>query len=103
MRWTIEFYKSANGKEPVADFFDSLTVEGRTKVVRLLDLLSSIGVLLKEPYTRQVSGKIRELRSTDKAGEIRIMYFTWTGKKFILLHGFIKKSDKTPAKELVIA
>lgn len=103
MAWVIEFYRDKKGKEPVADFFNSLTTEGRARILRLLTLLSTQGVLLKEPYTRQVHGKIRELRTTDRRGEVRILYFAWTGKIIVLLHGFIKKSKKTPAKEIEIS
>jgi len=65
-------------------------------------MLVEYGVLLKEPYTRQVRGKIRELRIKDSQGAIRVLYFTYTGKRFILLHGFIKKAEKTPVKDIVL-
>jgi phage-related protein len=101
--WTIEYYKDPNGKEPVIEFFDSLSPKTRAKVVRLVDLLSNYGVLLREPYTKQIRGKIRELRIKDNQGAVRILYFTYTGKRFILLHGFIKKTDKTPLRDIEIA
>ncbi len=66
-------------------------------------MLRDYGVLLKEPYTRQIRGKIRELRIKDNQGAIRILYFAYTGRRFILLHGFIKKTDKTPEREIEIA
>ena len=69
----------------------------------MINMLSDYGVLLKEPYTRQIRGKIRELRIKDSQGAIRILYFTYTGKRFILLHGFVKKTDKTPARAIEIA
>ena len=59
--------------------------------------------MLKEPYTKQIKDKIREIRIKDKRGAIRVLYFTFTGRRFILLHGFAKKSDKTPEKEIEIA
>ena len=68
MDWIVEFYRDSKGKEPVAEFLDSLPVETRAKIVRLIDLLSKNGVLLKEPYTKQVKGKIREMRIKDKKG-----------------------------------
>ncbi len=70
---------------------------------RLIKLLKDYGVLLKEPYTKQIRGKIRELRIKDSQGAVRILYFTFTGRRFILLHGFIKKADKTPEREIEIA
>lgn len=103
MEWVVEFYRDANSNEPVAEFLDSLPVETRVKVARLIDLLARYGVLLKEPYTKQVKGKIRELRVKDKQGAIRVLYFGFTGRRFILLHGFIKKTDKIPKREIDIA
>jgi len=103
MDWTVEYYRDERGKEPVADFIDSLSIDTQAKVFRLIDLLGEYGVLLKEPYTRQVRDKIRELRIKDNQGAIRVLYFTYTGRRFILLHGFFKKTEKTPEKEIEIA
>ena len=65
-------------------------------------MLVEYGVMIKEQYNRQVRGKIRELRIKDSQGAIRVLYFTYTGKRFILLHGFIKKAEKTPVKDIVL-
>lgn len=103
MAWVVEYYTDANGKEPVADFIDSLPVAAQAKVLRLTALLADYGVLLKEPYTKRIKGKIRELRIIDNLGAVRILYFTYTGRRFILLHGFIKKTDRTPEKKIMLA
>lgn len=103
MNWTVEFYRDVRGNEPVADFINAFSHNTRAKVFRIVDLLGEYGVLLKEPYTRQIRGKIRELRLKDSQGAIRVLYFTYTGRRFILLHGFLKKTDKTPEREIVIA
>lgn len=101
--WEVEFYRDEAGREPVADFLDALPDSARAKSVRHIELLTTYGVLLKEPYTKQVRGKIRELRVADKIGAVRILYFGFIEGRFILLHGFIKKTDKTPAREIDIA
>ena len=103
MDWIVEYYSDSNGKEPVADFVNALPLKTRAKVLRLIDLLGEYGVLFKEPYTRQLRGKIRELRIKDHHGAIRVLYFAYTGRRFILLHGFIKKTDKTPERDIEIA
>lgn len=103
MDWIVEFYKDKDGKEPVMNFLDSLSPVARAKVVKLFNLLAEYGVLLKEPYTKQIKGKIRELRIKDHQGAIRVLYFTYTGRRFILLHGFIKKTEKVPLREIEIA
>ena len=103
MAWVVEYYTDSKGREPAADFIDSLSIPGQAKVLRLIDLLADYGVFLKEPYTRQIKGKLRELRITDRSGEIRILYFGITKRRIILLHGFNKKTRKTPVKEIEIA
>ena len=103
MEWKVEYYRDAQGSEPVAEFIDSLPVGTQAKIFRLIDLLTRYHVLLKEPYTRQIQGKVRELRIVDAIGIIRVLYFGYTGKRFVLLHGFVKKEGKTPKREIEIA
>jgi len=103
MVWTVEYYKDSRGREPVADFIESLPIEVQARVLRLIDLLADYGVLLKEPYTRQVRGKVRELRITAKSGEVRVLYFGFADKRLVLLHGFVKKTRRTPASDIEIA
>jgi len=103
MVWTVEYYMDSRGREPAADFLDSLPIEVQAKVLRLIDLLADYGVLLKEPYTKQIRGKLRELRVTDRLGEVRILYFAFAERRLILLHGFIKKTRRTPVREIDIA
>jgi len=59
----------SRGNEPVANFLESLPIEVQVKVFRLIDLLANYGVLLTEPYTRKIKGKLRELRITDRQGK----------------------------------
>jgi len=87
----------------LTDFFNDLPVKTRARVVKLVNLLAEYGVLLKEPYTRQIKSKIRELRVKDNLGHVRVFYFTFSGRRFVLLHGFLKKSDKTPEREIELA
>lgn len=103
MNWIAEYYRDERGREPAADFINALSKETQVKILRTIKLLKDYGVLLKEPYTKQVRGKIRELRLKDSQGSIRVLYFTYTGRRFILLHGFIKKTDKIPEREIAIA
>lgn len=103
MDWTVDFYKDAGENEPVRVFMDSLSLAVRAKITRAIERLAEDGVLLTEPFTRRIRSKIRELRINDAQGNVRILYFTCTGRRFILLHGFIKKTDKTPEREIETA
>ncbi len=105
MNWTIEYYVARDGKCPVREFIDSLSPEGQAKYIFITRLLSEYGVLVREPYVKQFTGhkKLFEIRIRDKTGISRILYFTHTERKLILLHGFTKKTNKTPEREIEIA
>lgn len=105
MDWTIEYYVTPEGKCPIQEFINSLSAEGQAKYIFITRLLTEYGIHVKEPYVRQITGhkKLYELRIKGPSGISRILYFAHTGRKFVLLHGFIKKTDKTPAKEIDIA
>lgn len=103
MHWKVTFFRSESENEPVAEFFDSLSIADRAKVTRSIKRLAENGILLKEPFSKQIKGKIRELRIQCKDKPVRVLYFTFTERTFVLLHGFIKKSQKTPRKEVNLA
>ena len=105
MLWQIEYYSTADGMSPVKEFIDSLSEEGQAKYIFITKLLKEYSIHVREPYVKQITGhkKLYEIRIKEKSGISRILYFAHTGRKFILLHGFIKKTDKTPIKEIDIA
>jgi phage-related protein len=55
------------------------------------------------PHTRSMGEGLFELRLKAAEGIARVFYCTMVGKKIVILHQFIKKTDKTPSKELEIA
>ena len=105
MGWAIEYYVSGKGKSPVKDFIDSLSPESKAKYIFIADLLEQFGIEVREPYVKPVTGrkKMYEIRIKDKTNIHRVLYFAFTGKKLVLLHGFTKKTRKTPPKELATA
>lgn len=105
MKWVIEYYTSSDGKCPVNEFIDSLSSESKAKYLFIADLLEEFGLDVKEPYIKDIKGKKKlfEMRIKDKFNIHRILYFLYTGRKIIFLHGFTKKSKRTPAKEIMVA
>ena len=99
----IEFYATADGKEVVAEFLDSLPPKHQAKAFREIDLLEEFGSSLKEPYVKHIDGEIWELRIKFATDISRIFYFTWSRETIVLLHGFVKKTQKTPRGELETA
>lgn len=99
--YQIQYYiNSKTGNKPARDFILSLSREVRLKVSKYLDYLCQQEGYLDEPYSRHITGKIRELRVDFRRIRHRIFYFTFIGKRIILLNGFIKQTAKTPIEEI---
>ena len=99
----IYFYKDKSGKRPVADYLMELASkkdkDSRIKLNKIRDYvkaLSQYGTQLGEPYIKHIDGDIWELRPIRD----RIFFVAWTGGSFVLLHQFMKKTQKTPAREI---
>ena len=98
-----EYYQSGNGKYPVEEFIDSLEKKSQARIARTLDLLEEFGIDLGMPYARYLEKQLWELRVRLGRNRYRIIYFLHTGKSFIMLHGFSKKTDIVPRAEIEIA
>jgi len=104
MKWKLEFYQKQNKKIPVKDFLLKTQTKMRAKIVKEIELLEMHGLDLKEPYIKKIIGKkyknLYELRIKFSTNITRIIFFVFKEKKIILLNGFIKKTNKTPLKEI---
>ncbi len=98
--WNIEYYQSGTGKSPVGDFIDSLDGKSRARIARTLDLLEEFGISLGMPYARHLEKQLWELRVRHGRNRYRIIYFLDTGKSFILLHGFTKRTASVPRADI---
>lgn len=103
MAWTTEFYTDEQDRAPVEKFLDTVPQKARAKILRDLNLLEEFGLQLGSPYVRHLTDKLWELRIRTRGKAYRIIYFAYTGQRFILLHAFLKKTKKTPRAELRIA
>lgn len=102
--YSAHFYKNTiTGKIPVKEYINDLTEKQRAKVLRYIEFLRVNKGYLDEPYSRHITGKIRELRIDFGGNHHRIFYFTFVGKRIILLHGFLKHTSKTPKQEIIKA
>ena len=99
----VEFYQTEAGREVIGEFLNGLPAKDLAKVFRDIDLLAQYAPDLHEPYTKHIDGPIWELRSKFSSNIYRIFYFIWDGHKLVLLHGFTKKTQKTPPGEIAIA
>lgn len=101
--WKIVYYKTITGKFPVKEFIDNLDEKSQARVHNTLELLTEFGVKLGLPHAKKVTGTpLWELRILGEKS-LRFFYVAKVGKEFLLLHGFVKKTQKAPRKEIKVA
>lgn len=99
-QFKISFYTTSSGEKPAKDFLLSLDAKMRAKMARTIELLAENGNSLREPYSKNLTNGIFELRAKVGSNISRVLYFFVIGNEVILSHGFIKKSQKTPRAEI---
>ena len=97
----VVFYKTEAGNEPVREWLKSLLREDRKTIGEDLKT-AQYGWPLGMPLIRKIERGLWEVRSTISTGIARV-FFTVADGMMILLHGFVKKSQKTPQNELEAA
>ncbi len=98
MTWKIEYYDEGLEEEIFA-LPDTLLA----RYIKLTDLMKEHGSDLGMPRTEPLGKGLFELRLKGKEGIARVFYCTMVGKKIYMLHCIIKKTEKTPNKELALA
>jgi len=103
--YEIEFYEYKSGYSEVQQYIKELNKKAMTnkdsrinlnKIVAYMDVLEEMGTRVGEPVTKHLDGEIWELRPLKN----RFLYAYFKDNKFIILHHFIKKTQKTPKKEI---
>jgi phage-related protein len=97
----VFFYRMAAGREPVRDWLKQIDPASRKQIGEDLYTLQ-LGWPIGMPLVRKLEPNLWELRSHISNGIARIL-FTEKKKALVLLHGFIKKSQKIPAAEMNLA
>jgi len=98
MRWTITYYNDLIQNEILA-----MPAGFLGRYLRYSDRMEVYGPDLGMPHTRSMGEGLFELRLKAADGIARIFYCTRVGKEIVILHQFIKKTGKTPPKELATA
>jgi hypothetical protein len=100
MDWQVDFYEDAESNYPVEQFLDELTEKHRAKLLALIKMLKEYGPTLPFPYSSQVEGKLRELRTQVGKTRLRILYFGDANQVFQLLHGVVKDTQKLEESDI---
>jgi len=98
MNWAITYYSESLQNEIL-----DLSAGFLARFLRYADRMELYGPDLGMPHTRAMGEGLFELRLKAAEGIARVFYCTMIGKRIVMLHQFIKKTDKTPPKELAIA
>lgn len=94
-----------DGKQPVKEYLDKLEEKSinskdarikYNKIDQYIGILREYGTAAGEPYVKHLDGEIWELRPLRD----RILFFAWGGNSFILLSHFMKRTQKTPKREI---
>ena len=101
IRLRVVFYKTEAGKEPVRDWLKSLP-DVEKKIIGQDIKTIQFGWPLGMPIVRKLDQDLWEVRSS-LPNRIARVIFTVSDNVMVLLHGFIKKSQKTPARDLGLA
>ena len=101
--WTTEFYLEADGSIPVEAFLESLDLKTRARFRWSMEQLRLRNVQAREPLVRHLEGDLWELREESSTNIYRVIYVFFTGRRIVFLHGFQKKTQRTPRRELETA
>ena len=101
----VHFYEDRQGRQPIKELLTTLRDEAQNskdariqyqKILTYIRSLETYGTRIGEPVVKHIGGDIWELRPMAH----RILFFYWQDNKFILLHHFVKKTNKTPHREI---
>ncbi len=99
---SVVFFRTETGREPAREWLKKLEKAHRKVIgedVKLVQFRWPLGM----PLVRKIEAGLWEVRSQLSGGSIARVFFTTDGSEMVLLHGFIKKSQKTPLEELKVA
>lgn len=103
IKWSVVFYVEDSGSIPVEEFLNKLDNKAQARFIDSIERLRQRNIQAREPLVRHLQGKLWELREESHGNIYRIIYFFFTGRRIVLLHGFQKKTQSTPSREIKVA
>lgn len=99
----VYYYSNSKGEKPVKIFVESLSERPRAKIFRIFQIIEEYGINSIPRHVKKLEGlPLWEIRILG-GQNIRVIYVIISGGNALALHGFIKKSQKTPQRETEIA
>ena len=99
MTWVVQFLD-----REVEAALSALPLDIRASFERLVRLIQAHGLeRVREPYVKHVEGPLWEMRMKGRDGIARAVYVAASGRRVVVVHVFLKKTQKTPRHEIEMA
>ena len=98
--YSIDFFRRQDGTSPFEEYLEGMATKLQAKTLRSLQLLAEFGPMLREPNTKPLGDGIFELRTVLGSDTGRTLFFFLDGQNIVVTHGFTKKTQKTPRREI---
>ena len=101
----FEFYTRPNGHNEFVEFYKSLPQKDKEKLLATISMIQEHGLLTAQhmEWVKKLNGDIFEIRSKVSSNIQRAIYFHAVDNRYIITHGFTKKTQKTPKREIIHA
>ena len=95
-------YTRANGHNEFEEFYNSLPIKDRNKLRATIEMIEEAGIqaAIQLEWVKKLDSEINEIRSKVSSNIQRALYFHVKNNQYIITHGFTKKTQKTPIKEI---
>lgn len=95
-------YTRPNGHNEFEEFYNSLPIKDRNKLRATIDMIEAAGIqaAIQLEWVKKLDNEINEIRSKVSSNIQRALYFHIKNNQYIITHGFTKKTQKTPIKEI---
>ena len=99
MSWSVETLNEAVDRE-----LDALPADMRARFARICQLIAAVGIeRMGAPHVRHLSGPVWEMRLSGRAGISRALYVAVADKRVVVVRVFLKKTRRTPRREIELA
>lgn len=101
--WSVIFYVEENGRQPVREFLERLDIRTQARFDWSIEQLRERHTQARDPLVRHLEGPIWELRRESDGNIYRLLSAFLPGRRILFPHGFQKKTQKTPRREIETA
>jgi phage-related protein len=97
--WRVEVLNERVGAE-----IEALPADIRAKLLHIVEMMTAVGPQrMREPHVKPLGDKLWEMRMSGRDGIARAIYILATGRRIVILHAFMKKTQKTPRGAIRLA